>query len=479
MNRDLPIIIQGGMGVAVSNWRLARAVAEIGQFGVVSGTALDVVLVRRLQSGDEGGHVRRAAEQFPIPGVADRILERYYVADGKPADDRYKSHPMGRQRPSRMGEDLLVLGNFVEVFLAKEGHDGLVGTNMLTKLQAPTIPSLYGAMLAGVDAVLMGAGIPREIPGILDALADGRVARLSLDVKGATRDQRYEMVFDPADYRDGNAVPAPRPDFYPIISSAVLATMLSKKATGRVDGFIVEGPTAGGHNAPPRGKLRLSDGGEPVYGDRDLADLDQIGSVGLPFWLAGSYAEPEKVAAALAAGATGVQVGTAFAYCAESGLAANIKSKVIARSRENAVRVFTDPLASPTGFPFKVVPVEDTVSEEPIYSKRNRVCDLGYLRTAYRIDDDTVGWRCPSEPVADYVRKGGDEADTVGRKCICNALMASIDLGQIQKDGEFELPIVTSGDDVADVARFLADGTDSYTARDVVEYLLQGTSTRS
>lgn len=478
MNRDLPIIIQGGMGVAVSNWRLARAVAEIGQFGVVSGTALDVVLVRRLQSGDEGGHVRRAAERFPVPGVADRVLERYYVADGKAANDRYKSHPMGRQRPSRMGEDLLVLGNFVEVFLAKESHDGLVGTNMLTKLQAPTIPSLYGAMLAGVDAVLMGAGIPREIPGILDALADGKAARISLDVKGATRDQRYEMVFDPADYCGGNAVPAPRPDFYPIISSAVLATMLSKKASGRVDGFIVEGPTAGGHNAPPRGKLRLSDGGEPVYGDRDIADLDQIGSVGLPFWLAGSYAEPEKVAAALAAGATGVQVGTAFAYCAESGLAADIKSKVIARSRAKAVRVFTDPLASPTGFPFKVVPVADTVSEEPIYNKRNRVCDLGYLRTPYRIDDETVGWRCPSEPVADYVRKGGDEADTIGRKCICNALMASIDLGQIQKDGEPELPIVTSGDDVADVARFLPDGTDSYTARDVVEYLLRGTGTR-
>ena len=131
------------------------------------------------------------------------------------------------------------------------------------------------------------------------------------------------------------------------------------------------------------------------------------------------------------------------------------------------------PGRSPTGFPFKVVPVEDTVSEENIYSKRNRICDLGYLRTPYRIDDDTVGWRCPSEPVADYVRKGGDEADTVGRKCICNALLASIGLGQIQKDGEPELPIVTSGDDVADVARFLRDGAESYTARDVVEYLMR------
>lgn len=477
MTRRLPIIIQGGMGVAVSDWRLARAVSQLGQFGVVSGTALDVVLVRRLQNGDEGGHVRRAAGQFPVPGVADRILERYYVSGGKDPNDRFRSHPMGRQRPSRMGEDLMVLGNFVEVFLAKEGHDGLVGTNMLTKLQAPTIPSLYGAMLAGVDAVLMGAGIPREIPGILDALAEGRIARLSLDVKGASRERRFETEFDPAAYCGEDPLTPSRPDFYPIISSAVLATMLSKKATGRVDGFIVEGPTAGGHNAPPRGKLRLSDVGEPVYGDRDVADLEQVAAVGLPFWLAGSYAEPEKVAEALAAGATGVQVGTAFAYCEESGLTSEIKATVLARSKARTVDVFTDPLASPTGFPFKVVPVEDTVSEEPIYNKRTRVCDLGYLRSAYRIDDETVGWRCPSEPVADFLRKGGDEVDTVGRKCICNALMASIGLGQIQKDGEPELPIVTSGDDVSDVARFLAPGSETYTASDVVEYLLSAVDT--
>jgi NAD(P)H-dependent flavin oxidoreductase YrpB (nitropropane dioxygenase family) len=179
------------------------------------------------------------------------------------------------------------------------------------------------------------------------------------------------------------------------------------------------------------------------------------------------------VVEALAAGATGVQVGTAFAYCDESGFAPEIKADVIGRSRSGAVEVFTDPLASPTGFPFKVVSVEDTMSEQPVYEKRTRVCDLGYLRTAYRIDENTVGWRCPSEPVQDYLRKGGDEADTVGRKCVCNGLMASIDLGQTQKSGEPELPLVTSGDDVAEVARFLKPGAVTYSAADVVDYLLQ------
>jgi NAD(P)H-dependent flavin oxidoreductase YrpB (nitropropane dioxygenase family) len=213
--------------------------------------------------------------------------------------------------------------------------------------------------------------------------------------------------------------------------------------------------------------------GEPVYGEKDVADLAAIAEVGLPFWLAGSYAEPERVKEALEAGATGVQVGTAFAYCEESGFSPEIKKVVLARSREGRVAVFTDPLASPTGFPFKVVPMPDTMSEDTMYDKRERVCDLGYLRTAYLIDDETVGWRCPSEPVGDFVRKGGDEAETVGRKCVCNALLSSIELGQIQKSGEPELPMVTSGDDVANVARFLKPGAESYTAGDVLDYLLR------
>jgi nitronate monooxygenase len=474
---ELPIIIQGGMGVAVSDWRLAGAVARLGQMGVVSGTALDVVMVRRLQTGDIEGHIRRAAAHFPVPEVVKRVFDRYFVAGGRSIKERFKSNPMGRLRPSLNVLDLQVLSNFVEVFLAKEGHNGQVGINLLTKVQAPTIPSLYGAMLAGVDAVLMGAGIPKEIPGVLDKLAAGLPAKLKLDVKGASRDKPFWLRFDPSEFCGGEAIAPKRPKFFPIISSAVLAKMLARKEHGEVDGFIVEGPTAGGHNAPPRGKLQLSDEGEPVYGAKDVADLQAIADVGLPFWLAGSYAEPERVVEALEAGAAGVQVGTAFAYAEESGFSPKIKAEVIARSKAGEAEVFTDPLASPTGFPFKVVSISDTMSEQDTYEKRERVCDLGYLRSAYRIDDERVGWRCASEPVADFIRKGGDEAETAGRKCVCNALMASIDLGQTQKNGNPELPLVTSGDDVARVARFLKPGADTYTAADVVSYLLRDVAT--
>jgi len=258
------------------------------------------------------------------------------------------------------------------------------------------------------------------------------------------------------------------------VSSHVLATMLVRKVESRVDGFVIEGPTAGGHNAPPRGKDGLTESGEPIYGDKDLPDLAVFRGLGRPFWMAGSFGRPEQVKQALADGAAGVQVGTAFAYCDESGLDSRIKERVIEESRQDRARIFTDPVASPTGFPFKVVALGESLSEESVYRERDRICDLGYLRTAYAAGDGAKGWRCPAEPVDDYVRKGGDLADTVGRKCLCNALMANIGLGQTRKDGSTEAPLVTSGDDVVEVAAFLAPGASSYRAKDVIARLLEG-----
>ncbi|MEN8113876.1 MAG: nitronate monooxygenase [Actinomycetota bacterium] len=475
MATDPPILIQGGMGAGVSDWRLARAVAATGQMGVVSGTGIDGILVRRLQEGDPGGHMRRALEAFPIDGVAERIVGEYFIEDGKAPGDRYRAKPMPRVEPSRKLLDLLVASNFVEVWLAKDGHDGPVGINFLEKVQAPHLPSIYGAMLAGVDYVLMGAGIPMAIPGVLDRLSEGLDVEYRLDVKGAERGEVFAMTFAPDDFSYGALPPAPRPQFLAIVSSHVLGTALVRKASGRIDGFIIEGPTAGGHNAPPRGRLQLSDAGEPIYGDRDVPDLDVFLELGLPFWLAGGYGEPEQISAALEFGAAGVQVGTAFAYCEESGFTDVVKRQVLDLSVEGEARIFTDPVASPTGFPFKVVELKGSLSNPAVYEKRSRICDLGYLRTAYRRDDGTVGWRCPSEPVDDYVRKGGDEADTVGRKCLCNALIANIGHPQIQRNGDVEGTLITSGDDVADVARFVPEGSDTYTAADVIAYLLPPT----
>jgi nitronate monooxygenase len=262
-----------------------------------------------------------------------------------------------------------------------------------------------------------------------------------------------------------------RPSFLAIVSSATLARYLARNASGSPDGFVVETPVAGGHNAPPRGWTTAA-ATPPVYGTRDTIDLEAIAALGLPFWLAGGYATPERLAEAQAHGAVGVQVGTAFAFCEESGLDEGLRRQAIDEVIAGRLKVRTDGAASPTGFPFKVTELEDTLSEPRVYDARRRRCDLGYLREAYRRDDGRVGYRCAAEPVDAYVRKGGDAADTVGRQCLCNSLVANIGLGQRRHDGYDEAPLLTAGDDASALGRLLGGGRDRYTAADVIDHLL-------
>jgi NAD(P)H-dependent flavin oxidoreductase YrpB (nitropropane dioxygenase family) len=459
------------MGVAVSDWRLANAVARLGEMGVVSGTALDAVLVRRLQLGDEGGHMRRAMARFPIPGVAQAVHDRFFRPEGLTPGKPFAAISMPTQRMSLAREQITVLAAFVEVALAREGHDGPVGINLLTKIQMPNLALLYGAMLAGVDYVLMGAGIPREIPSALDALARHQPASLRLDLEDAAPGEVEELRFDPAAHWAGAAAPAlRRPSFLAIVASNTLATMLGKKAARRVDGFVVEGPTAGGHNAPPRDRAVSPTTGEPVYGERDVVDLEGIRALGLPFWVAGGAGWPGRLAEALRAGAAGIQVGTLFAYCDESGIAEELRRSVLESVVRGDAQVRTDGRASPTGFPFKVV----AWSGDPAARvERPRVCDLGYLREPYRRGDGTVGYRCASEPEEQFVAKGGAPEETPGRMCLCNGLFSTVGLGQRREGGAVEPPLVTSGDDLARLAEFLG-GRTHYAAADAVRWLLGG-----
>jgi len=481
-----PLIIQGGMGIAVSDYRLARAVSSLGpqSLGVVSGTALDAVMTRRLQDGDPGGDVRRALARFPFPDVAREIIDEYFIEGGKADSEPYRGKPMVGHVLSRKAQRLLVASNFVEVFLAREGHDNPVGINYLTKIQTTILPSLYGATLAGASYVIMGAGIPKAIPGFLDRLSRGEAVRQVLDVTGADKAQPFEQIFDPRAFAaDAGAIEAvtavdgvpvgPRPAFLAIVSSASLANMLARKADGHVDGFVIEGFTAGGHNAPPRGKMQLSERGEPIYGPRDQPDFAAISALGRPFWLAGGFATSAQIHAALDAGASGVQVGTAFAFCEESGIVPELKAQVLDCVRSGRPMVFTDPRSSPTGFPFKGVTLEGTLGDDHTLRDRTRRCDQGYLREGFAKPDGTLGWRCSAQPVDVYEKRGGDPADTEGRICLCNGLLAGIGLGQVQ-ESTVEPPILTAGDSVADIAGFVPEGATGYTAADVVRALVDG-----
>jgi len=469
--QNTPWLIQGGMGIAISGWPLARAVARTGQLGVVSGTAIDSVFVRRLQDLGVDASLQAVLDSFPVPSIVNEVVEQFATtrrAESAP----YRNIAMLTHRSVQHSQDVLVLAAYVEVAMAKQGHDGVVGINLLTKVQIPTVPTLYGAMLAGVDYVVMGAGVPTNIPGILEQLAQGQEVDLALNIVGGTTpDTIPSLHFNPARYHSSGTLQ--RPKFIGIVSSHVLATALAKRSNGPVDGFVVERPSAGGHNAPPRGQFTVDGDGNPEYGERDRVNFEVMLTLGVPFWIGGGITTPEKVQEAFELGAAGVQVGTLFAYCRESGMDPVLREQILADVQSSSVNVTTSMRASSTGYPFKVASATRTISEPDIYEARERKCDVGYLREAFVSSRGTIGYRCAAEPVAAYVRKGGLLEDTVGRTCLCNGLLSTCGLGQVRAGAHQEPPIITSGDCINEIRPLLA-GRNSYGADDVIAHLRAG-----
>lgn len=467
----LPVIIQGGMGVGISDWRLAQAVAlagakhDKGVLGVVSGVGLPILMVDRLRHKDP--HTIRALNAFPIPEIAQGILDRY-PKGSKKQPPKPQVLISGTEETKRLMEDLLVAANFVEVWLAKEGHEQPVGVNYLEKVQLPHGPEIYGAMLAGVDYILMGAGIPNQVPGVLDKFAQNQSATYKIDVEGMTDDEgkaiRYEVPFDPSRYVPENVKELKHPKFFAIVSSHVLAQALANKVGG-IDGFVVEGPIAGGHNAPARGK-EIGANGEPVYGEKDKPKLDIILELGLPFWLAGGYAGPEGLKKAQESGAVGIQVGSAFALSDESGLRYDFKRKLRQKSFNGSLIVTTSPTASPTGFPFQVAQIDGTLSDPKIYAEKNRLCPLGYLAKP-SMHEKKIVFRCSAESVDAFVRKGGKLEETEGRQCLCVGLVAAAGHG---RDGN--PAIVTFGKDHSFARELMGSPNKSLPAEKVVRFIL-------
>ena len=100
------------------------------------------------------------------------------------------------QHQTEFAEGVTIAGNFVEVHLAKEGHSNPVGINYLEKIQMATPSALYGAMLAGVDYVVAGAGIPAEFPSLIEDLSYGKESHISVDVIGA-KDRKFSIGIIP------------------------------------------------------------------------------------------------------------------------------------------------------------------------------------------------------------------------------------------------------------------------------------------
>ena len=480
-------LFQGGMGVGVSGWELARAVALRGQAGIVSGTGMALVVPRLLQEGDRDGSLRRALEAFPIPKLGQMVWDRYYKEGGVDPDKQFKSIPMPDHEPGDLMRALLIFSAFVAIYLAKEGHDGLIGINLLEKLQPPHLLEVFGAMLADVDFIIVGAGLGNQFPKMINDFYRSEIASYKIDVKSGDgyAEDKYEMTFDPKTVispEDFQKLGVQKPLCLFIVSTPLAAKVLLRQTKDLPpDGFVVEGPKAGGHNAPPRGEFVRNDRGEPIYDleGKDDPGYEDIRKLGLPFWIAGESCSPEALRRALELGACGVQIGTAFSFCRESGILLEIKQRSVQDGLDGKYDVYPSLEASPTGYPFKVVMREGTLWDLKVYNDRNRICDIGYLREAYWKKDKhgnkTIGWRCSSEPIEDYRNKGGQIEKTVGSVCVCNGLMATLGLGQYRKnEGRREPQLITSGDDI----RFLQHLQDKlgpdglYGAGDVIDYVL-------
>jgi nitronate monooxygenase len=458
-------IISGGMGLGISTPRLARIVSKMGGLGTLSGVAADRWLARTLQHGDPDGNIRYAMSHFPLPEVAKRVIDAYFVEGGIKKGQSYKTMPVFTFKTPKSLIDLIVCANFVLVFLAKQSCANPININYLEKIQLPHVYSFTGAMLAGVDYITMGAGIPLQVPGILDDLAERKPGTYRINIDG--RKEQEILKFDP-EIHFGQKLPLlKRPGFFPIISSNLLADLFMQKSSGSFDGFIVELPTAGGHNGPPRGKFATNERGEPIYGPKDEVFFEKIVKLNKPFWIGGSYASPELLKNAQDLGAVGIQAGTIFALSEESGMDANYRQTLRELGFNGQLDVITDLRVSPTGFPFKVVSLAGTVMDPQTYRDRERLCNHGFLVTPYMRPDNLIGYRCPAEKIDSYIRKGGNFADTIDRRCLCNGLMATTSIG----NGD-EPPIITLGDDVSFLKILMKDETSSYTVADAMNYLL-------
>ena len=470
-------IIQGGMGVYISSPFLVNAFSKaceklgINGLGTVSGTAVERLMVTILQSGDQGGHFRRALSHFPVKGVADRVLNEYYDPSGR----GLKSAPVYRLKPSRNWIELAVTANFALVWLAKEGHNRPVSINYLEKIALPFIYYIVGAVMAGVDVITMGAGLPFDIPQVLDDLMNGRTLRYPIPVIGVDGHLEKEKVFtefNPWEFFGAEMPTLRKPAFLPIISSLVLAKACMKLPAGSVQGFVVEENTAAGHNAPPRGQLVLDDRGQPVYGPRDQVDYLALKALGLLFWKGGDCSSPEKLAEALYIGATGIQAGSIFALTDESGMNPLIRDEARRRGFNGELEIFTSHRFSPTGFPFRVAMLPDTLADPDTYRRQVRACTQGALVSLYRKPDGSIGYRCPSEPIDRYVSKGGKVEDTVERRCLCGGLTATAGLLTFRSNqSRMQAPIATLGN-LAFLRRLMKRPADHYSVEDAIRHLM-------
>ncbi|MDA8098953.1 MAG: nitronate monooxygenase [Nitrospiraceae bacterium] len=334
-------IVQGGMGVGVSLSPLASAVAAEGGLGIVSSACIDRLVSKR----------------------TGKKVDTYAAA-------------------------------YEEVSLAK-AKGGFAGINIMCALGRDYEASVRGALDAGADAIISGAGLPLSLPGI-------------------------QPVKDTA--------------LIPIVSSVRALELICKKWERfkyRPDAIVLEGPLAGGHLGFRLEQIDLVENRlENLLPPVKEAAI-RLGNI--PVIVAGGIYTHEDIVRFLKMGADGVQMGTRFLATEESSASAEYKQSVVNCTEEDIV-VAHDP-GSPCGLPFRVI------KQSPMYVSaqqhlRKPKCDKGYVLLK---DNEGKYSRCPAKE------------SNLHHFCICNGLLSSAGYNR-----DVEEPLYTVGTNANRIKRIVS-----------------------
>ena len=277
-------IVQGGMGVGVSAHRLAGSVAALGAMGTIASVDLrrhHPDLMERTRSLEPGVEATERAKRA-INAANLEALEREI----------------------RGARDL-------------SGGRGVIALNIMRAV-GEYAPSVKRALECGVDALVVGAGLPLDLPDL--------------------------------------ASEHPRTLLIPILSDARGIQLLVRKWERRrraPDAIIVEHPRlAGGH----LGAARVADLGDPRFDFENVIPqaLDFLRASGLegrvPLIAAGGIRTHADIVRLQGLGAAAVQLGTPFAVTRECDAHADFK-RVLADARDEDLVEFT----SVAGLPARAV----------------------------------------------------------------------------------------------------------------------------
>jgi nitronate monooxygenase len=281
--RSLLPLVQGGMGVGVSAHRLAGTVARAGAVGTIASIDL-----------------------------------RHHHADLT----EQARHCRDKDELNRL--NLVALDREIRAALEIAGGNGLVAVNVMKAVDAHAA-YVRQACASGAQAIVMGAGLPLDLPELAEGYPDVALIPILSDARGVA------------------------------IVLKKWARLRKFGSGGRLpDAIVIEHPLfAGGHlGAPNPADLASArfDFAEVLPGIFKIFDEMGVRRGQIPVIVGGGVNSHEKLLAALALGASAVQIGTPFAVTVEGDAHPNFK-RVLAEAKPEDIVTFM----SVAGLPARAV----------------------------------------------------------------------------------------------------------------------------